>query len=265
MAAPAFISACAVASLSPIVRPGAGSTSRADAPPERSRTRPRSWLVERASSTARMPAATLASFGIRMAGREPFEPVAAMPPARPWAPPRCLERPKPELAARTPRPSARLPCRRRRRPRAFRRWSRRHPVRPPHQSAKLARWPREPRRECAGDRREERLEGESVKLCGVEPAGQAGDGVELSKQPAHQLVRIVLRAQLIELTEDLGERLVRRCDGAFREVFALGRETSAVLEEFLAVEVGQAGSRSARNPAGLTTRAMRLLACGMFA
>ena len=49
-----------------------------------------------------------------------------------------------------------------------------------------------------------------MKLCRVEPAGQAGHGIELSKEPANQLVRIVLGAQLIELTEDLGECLIRR-------------------------------------------------------
>ena len=51
-----------------------------------------------------------------------------------------------------------------------------------------------------------------MKLCGVEPAGQAGYGIELSKQPANQLVCIVLGAELIELTEHVGECLVRRGD-----------------------------------------------------
>ena len=48
-----------------------------------------------------------------------------------------------------------------------------------------------------------------MTLIGIRPAGEAGHRVELAQQLAHQLLRIVLRAQLIELPELAFERLVR--------------------------------------------------------
>ena len=64
--------------------------------------------------------------------------------------------------------------------------------------------------------------------CRVRPAGQAGDGVEGAQQPSHQLLGIVLRAQLLEPTEHRGQRVVGVGDGTLREVLALPRETFAV-------------------------------------
>ena len=69
-----------------------------------------------------------------------------------------------------------------------------------------------------------------MKLFGIGPAGEAGDGVELSEQLPHQLVGVVFRAQLFELAEDARQRLIGIGDGAFREVLALPREAFAVPE-----------------------------------
>ena len=53
-----------------------------------------------------------------------------------------------------------------------------------------------------------------MKLFGIGPAGEAGDRVELSEQLSHQLVGVVLRAQLFELAEDARQCLVGIGDGA---------------------------------------------------
>ena len=79
----------------------------------------------------------------------------------------------------------------------------------------------------------------SVKLRRIEPAGEAGHCIELSEQAAHQRVGIILSAQLIELTEDPGQRLIGGGDGPLREVLALGCQALTMFEEFLAIEVGQ--------------------------
>src|SRR4051794_35286706 len=87
----------------------------------------------------------------------------------------------------------------------------------------------------------------SVILQGLVPGRQAGDDVKLSEKRAHDLVRVVFRAEVLELIEHEGDRPVGVRDGAFREVLALPFEAGAVLQKFLAVEVGQE-NRCARNP-----------------
>ena len=69
-----------------------------------------------------------------------------------------------------------------------------------------------------------------MKLLGIGPAGEAGDRVELSEQLPHQLVGVVLRAELFELAEDARQRLVGIGDGALGEVLTLPREAFAVPE-----------------------------------
>jgi hypothetical protein len=100
---------------------------------------------------------------------------------------------------------------------------------------------------CAG-RRELWVENRSVKLSWIRPAGKAGNGVELSKETSHQLVCIIFRAQLIELSKHEGQRAVRIGDRTFREVLTLPLETFAVPDELLAIEVGRKTKRDAQNP-----------------
>lgn len=54
-----------------------------------------------------------------------------------------------------------------------------------------------------------------MKLFGIGPAGEAGDCVELAEQLPHQLICVVFRAELFELSEDSRQRLVGIGDGAF--------------------------------------------------
>ena len=100
----------------------------------------------------------------------------------------------------------------------------------------------------------------SVKLRGVGPAGQAGDRVELAQQPGDHLLGVVLRAELFELAEDARQRLVGVGDRALGEVLALRGEALAMSGELGSIEVGGAVNGALRTLAGLTTRAMRLLA-----
>ena len=99
-----------------------------------------------------------------------------------------------------------------------------------------------------------------MKLPGIGPAGQAGHDVELSKQPAHELIGVVLRAEMFELIQDSRDRGVGLGDGALGVVLALPREALAVPEKLLPVEVGQYVTGALEILPGLTKRAMRLLA-----
>jgi hypothetical protein len=78
-----------------------------------------------------------------------------------------------------------------------------------------------------------------VKLFGVGPARKARHRIELTEEASDQLVGVVLRAQLLEFTEDPPERLIGIRDGALREVFPLRRKARAVPHEFLTIEVGR--------------------------
>ena len=78
-----------------------------------------------------------------------------------------------------------------------------------------------------------------MKLLRIRPTRKAGDSVELSKQPAYQLLGIVLRAQLFEASEHPDERSVGIGYRALGKVLALKRETFAMSEEFFAIEVGR--------------------------
>ena len=53
-----------------------------------------------------------------------------------------------------------------------------------------------------------------MKLVGIGPAGEAGYGVELSKQLAHHLGCIIFRAELIEMSKHERQRVIRICNGA---------------------------------------------------
>ena len=79
----------------------------------------------------------------------------------------------------------------------------------------------------------------SVKVPRVRPARQAGDEIELPKQLAHHLVRVFLRAEVLELIQNSRDGAVGIGDRALGVVLTLPRKTLAVLEELLAIEVGQ--------------------------
>jgi len=67
-----------------------------------------------------------------------------------------------------------------------------------------------------------------VKLVGIGPARQTCHGVELTQETSHQLVRVILRAQLVELPEHEGQCVVGARDRPLRKEFALPRETFPV-------------------------------------
>ena len=74
-------------------------------------------------------------------------------------------------------------------------------------------------------------------MSGIGPGGEPGDDVELSEEPADDLVGVSLGAQPIELGHDLDERLLDVADRVLRVVLALLFETALALEEFFAVEI----------------------------
>ena len=88
----------------------------------------------------------------------------------------------------------------------------------------------------------------SVTLLGIVPAGKAGHGVELPEQLPHQLVGIVLGAQLLELAEDARQCLVGIGNSSLRKVLTLSSKAFAVPGEFFAVEVFGKTYWEAQNP-----------------
>src|SRR5438105_1384261 len=87
----------------------------------------------------------------------------------------------------------------------------------------------------------------SVIVLGIGPGRQACHHIELPQQAAHQLVRIVFRAEILELIEHSGDGSIGVGNGSLRVVLALKREALAVFEEFFTIEVGQY-YMCARNP-----------------
>jgi len=89
-----------------------------------------------------------------------------------------------------------------------------------------------------------------VKLFRIRPAGEAGHGIELSKQASHQLFGIIFRTQLIELSEHQRQRAVRVGYRPLRKVLTLSPEAFTVSNELGAVEVRTEIDSSAQNPIG---------------
>lgn len=87
-----------------------------------------------------------------------------------------------------------------------------------------------------------------MKLLGIRPAGEAGDCVELFEELAQQLVCVVLRTQLLEVSEHESQCVIRIGDRTLREVLTLLPETFPVSDELLSVEVGRKADRGAQNP-----------------
>ena len=77
---------------------------------------------------------------------------------------------------------------------------------------------------------------------------------------ADELVGVIAGAELFEVVQHAGQRLVGVVDGQLREVLALSREAFPMPDELLPIEVGRDTDMNARKPDGLTVRAMRLLA-----
>src|SRR3954466_15279694 len=91
-------------------------------------------------------------------------------------------------------------------------------------------------------------EDRSVKLCGIRPAREAGDGVELFQQLAHDLRGIIFCAELVQMAKHQRERMIGVRDRTFREILSLLLETFAMAIELLAIEVGNQTDRGAQNP-----------------
>ena len=78
----------------------------------------------------------------------------------------------------------------------------------------------------------------SVDLLGVRPRRQACDEVELSQEATYDLVDVILRAELLELSHDTGERGVDFGDRVLGIVLTLPPEALLMFEELFPVEGG---------------------------
>ena len=78
----------------------------------------------------------------------------------------------------------------------------------------------------------------SVDLLGVRPRRQACDEVELSQEATYDLVDVILRAQLLELSNDAGERGVDFGNRVLGIVLTLPLEAPLMFDELLAIESG---------------------------
>ena len=74
---------------------------------------------------------------------------------------------------------------------------------------------------------------------GIGPGRAPGDEVNLLKNVAHDLIRLVLFAQLIELGHHAHERSFDIADGALGVVLALRVETALAPNELFPVEIGK--------------------------
>ena len=79
----------------------------------------------------------------------------------------------------------------------------------------------------------------SVKLFGIGPGRQAGHDVECSEELAHDLLRVSLCAEMVELAEDARDRTIRIGNRTLGEILTLSRETFPMLQELLAIKVGR--------------------------
>ena len=97
----------------------------------------------------------------------------------------------------------------------------------------------------------------SVDLLGVRPRRQACDEVELSQEATYDLVDVILRAELLELSNDAGERGVDFGDRVLGIVLTLPLEAPLMFDELFAIESGATrDGRHARWP-GLSVRVRR--------
>ncbi len=78
----------------------------------------------------------------------------------------------------------------------------------------------------------------SVDLLGVRPRRQACDEVELSQKATYNLVDIILRAELLELSNDAGERSVDFGDRVLGIVLTLPLEALLMFDELFPIESG---------------------------
>ena len=100
-----------------------------------------------------------------------------------------------------------------------------------------------------------------MKFFGLGPDGKFRDEVELSKQLADDLARIIALAQLLEPFEDARQRFLRLRDRHLRVVLALALQALVMFAKFFPIEFSEAltgstkdGSRMTRGvDGGLTT------------
>ena len=89
-----------------------------------------------------------------------------------------------------------------------------------------------------------------MQLTGFGPGGEFGHDVELAKELADELARVVALAELLHLLEDSRERVLGLRDRAFRVVLTLTFEALMVFEKLFAEELCQALTRGARQGRG---------------
>ena len=74
------------------------------------------------------------------------------------------------------------------------------------------------------------------------PSRKFRHGVELSKEPVHELAGIVALAKLVELAHDPRQRFFGLGDGDVRVILALLLETAMMLEKFFAEKICEAAA-----------------------
>lgn len=78
----------------------------------------------------------------------------------------------------------------------------------------------------------------SVDLLGVRPRRQACDEVELSQEATDDLIDVILRAELLELSNDTGERGVDFGDRVLGIVLTLPLEAPLMFDELFPIKSG---------------------------
>ena len=78
-----------------------------------------------------------------------------------------------------------------------------------------------------------------MNLIGLGPGGKLGDEVELAKQLAHHLARIVALTERVEVGEHELERVFGLRNGDVGVVLALPFETPMMFEKLFAEELGE--------------------------
>ena len=97
----------------------------------------------------------------------------------------------------------------------------------------------------------------SVDLLGVRPRRQACDEVELSQEATYDLVDVIFRAELLELSNDAGERGVNFGDRVLGVVLTLPLEAPLMFDELFPIESGATRDGMHARWPGLSARVRR--------
>jgi hypothetical protein len=88
-----------------------------------------------------------------------------------------------------------------------------------------------------------------VELTGFSKNRELSDGLELTKELAHDFTRVFAATEVFELLENSGERRFRLGDGILRVVLTMSLEALVVPPELLAQELREAlAGRTGKRP-----------------